>query len=149
MKPKTIQIIGGCICSAVRYEASAQPFRAGYCHCRHCQRALGNLFGPSVMFNHKDFRVTKGVLKWWKGPLANRGFCQECGSPIAFQYRGAEHITIWVGSLDSPQDFQPEAHWGIESRLPWVNIHPELPEYRTEEYTDFLEAKSKSTRFGV
>jgi hypothetical protein len=101
------------------------------------------------MFNHKDFWVTKGVLKWWEGPLANRGFCQECGSPVAFQYREAEHITIWVGSLDRPQDFQPEAHWGIESRLPWVNIHPELPDYRTEEYTEFLEAKSKSTRFGV
>ncbi len=135
---------GGCLCGAVRYEAASAPFRAGYCHCRHCQRALGNLFGPSVSFKHEDFQFTKGALKWWKGPLADRGFCQECGSPIAFQYRGAGHITIWVGSLDHPEDFEPEAHWGIESRLSWVDIHADLPGYRTEEYSSFVEAKSRS-----
>jgi len=135
---------GGCLCGMVRYEATEPPFRAGYCHCRHCQQALGNLFGPSVMFQNEAFSLIKGKLKWWEGPLANRGFCGECGSPIAFQYRGANHITIWVGSLDHTEKFIPEAHWGTESRLPWVNIHPELPDYQTEEYGDFVTAKSRS-----
>ena len=144
MSEKIIPITGGCLCGAVRYKATRAPFRAGYCHCRQCQQALGNLFGPSVMFGHEDFCFTTGDLKWWKGPLANRGFCDQCGSPIAFQYRGAGHITIWVGSLDSPEDFQPEAHWGIESRYSWVDIHPDLPGYRTEEYSSYLEAKSRS-----
>jgi len=68
MGEPTSPINGGCLCGAVRYEALRMPFRAGYCHCRHCQRALGNIFGPSVMFGHEDFRFTKGALKWWKGP---------------------------------------------------------------------------------
>jgi len=144
MAEKTMLITGGCLCGAVRYEAVGAPFRAGYCHCRRCQRALGNLFGPSVMFKHEKFRLAKGEPKWWEGRLANRGFCQECGGPIAFQYRGAGHITIWVGSLDRPEDFRPEAHWGIESRHSWVDIHPHLPGYRTEEYSSYLEAKSLS-----
>lgn len=134
-------ITGGCLCGAVRYEADKPPFRAGYCHCRQCQRALGNLFGPSVMFKHVDFRFTKGALKWWEGPCANRGFCEDCGTPIAFQYQGTKHITIWVGSLDYPDSFEPEAHWGIESRYSWVDIHPKLPGYSTEEYLSYLEEK--------
>jgi adenylate cyclase len=136
-----LPITGGCLCGTVRYASSQHPFRAGYCHCRHCQRALGNLFGPSVMFYHDHFQFTNGEPNWWEGPLANRGFCLSCGSPIAFQYRGTKHITIWVGSLDRPEDFRPEAHWGIESRLPWVDIHADLPGYQTEDYLAQVEAE--------
>ncbi len=143
MSETTLPLKGGCLCGAIRYESTAGPFRAGYCHCRQCQQALGNLFGPAVMFKHESFRFTKGQLKWWLGPLADRGFCEDCGSPVAFQYRGAAHITIWVGTLDRPQDFQPEAHWGIESRLPWVNIHPDLPGNQTQEYSSFQDAANK------
>ena len=145
MSEKTMPITGGCLCGAVRYEAIRAPFRAGYCHCRQCQRSLGNLFGPGVMFRHEDFQFVKGKLKWWQGSLANRGFCRDCGSPIAFQYRGAGHVTIWVGSLDEPEKFEPEAHWGIESRLSWVDMHVDVPGYRTEEYSSFVEAKSRSS----
>jgi len=143
---REVTITGGCLCGKVRYEAMKPPFRAGYCHCRDCQRALGNLFGPSVMFKQSDFHFTQGALKWWEGPLANRGFCGECGSPIAFQYRGADHITIWVGSLDHPENFEPEAHWGTESRLPWVSIHTGLPDFRTEEYQDYSAARTRSQK---
>jgi adenylate cyclase len=136
-------IAGGCLCGAIRYEAIRSPFRAGYCHCRQCQRALGNLFGPSIMFRLEDIHFLKGNLKWWHGRLADRGFCGDCGAPIAFQYRGAGHITIWVGSLDEPEAFRPEAHWGVESRLPWVDIHKDLPSYRTDEYLGFQEANAR------
>jgi len=143
MSDTTKTITGGCLCGEIRYESQEPPFRGGYCHCRHCQQALGNLFGPSVMFRHEAFSFTKGNIKWWKGPLANRGFCNECGSPIAFQYRGSGHITIWVGTLDHPEDFKPEAHWGVESRLPWVNIDSHLPDVRTDDYGDYAAAKAR------
>lgn len=143
LKTGGMLIEGGCLCGAVRYRAAQPPFRAGYCHCRQCQQSLGNLFGPSVMFHHTDFIFTRGEPKWWEGELANRGFCRECGSPIAFQYKGASHITIWVGSLDDPESFRPEAHWGVESRLPWVQIHSELPDVVTKEYPSYTEAKDR------
>jgi len=93
------------------------------------------------MFKHEDFRFVKGEPKWYQGSLANRGFCNECGSPVAFQYRDARHITIWAGSLDRIGDFKPQAHWGVESKIPWVDIHPDLPSYKTEDYTSYQDAK--------
>ena len=143
IKTNNGSIEGGCLCGAIRYASVQPPFRAGYCHCRQCQRSLGNLFGASVMFRHKDFNFTQGTLKWWEGELANRGFCKDCGSPIAFQYKGAGHITIWVGSLDHPEDFEPEVHWGVESKLPWVDIHSELTGFTTDKYSSYLEAKAR------
>jgi hypothetical protein len=140
------KITGGCLCGAIRWEADQAPFRAGICHCRECQRSLGNLFGPSLMFKHDAFQFVKGEPKWYQGSLANRGFCSDCGSPIAFQYRGAKHITIWVGSLDRTDDFQPQAHWGVESKVPWVDILPDLPAYITEEYSSYLDALSSTEK---
>ena len=137
-------IVGGCLCGSIRYESTAKPFRSGYCHCRQCQKALGNLVGPSVMFKHQTFKFVNGDPKWWRGSLADRGFCPNCGTPIAFQYRGASHITIWVGTLDHPELFEPEAHWGVESRHVCMNMNSDLPDYTTDEYSSYAEAKARS-----
>ncbi len=38
MSDKTMPITGGCMCGAVRYEATEPPQEVGYCHCRMCQK---------------------------------------------------------------------------------------------------------------
>ncbi len=50
MSDKTTPITGGCMCGAVRYEATEPPQKVGYCHCRMCQKWTGNLFFPYAMF---------------------------------------------------------------------------------------------------
>lgn len=32
---------GGCLCGAVRYEASAEPVFSGHCYCVDCQKETG------------------------------------------------------------------------------------------------------------
>lgn len=44
----TTKHTGGCQCGAVRYEISGGLGRASICHCRMCQKALGNAFAPLV-----------------------------------------------------------------------------------------------------
>ena len=39
----TETLSGGCQCGRVRYEASVDSFDAYWCHCRMCQRAVGNV----------------------------------------------------------------------------------------------------------
>jgi len=137
MDPGSVKIAGGCLCSAIRYESDKPPFRTGYCHCRMCQKGLGNIFGTTAFFRHEDFRFVSQEPHWYKSSEAvKRGFCTNCGSPIAYQHRDVEHIAIWVGTLDEPERFEPEVHWYSNSKIPWVRIHPEL-EDETESLASF------------
>ncbi len=60
MGDKTLPITGGCMCGAIRYEATEPPQEVGYCHCRMCQKATGNLFYPYATFRSDAFRFTQG-----------------------------------------------------------------------------------------
>ena len=52
-------ITGGCLCGALRYEASAPPDFAGYCCCADCRRASGSGFIPFMGFPAEALRVTR------------------------------------------------------------------------------------------
>ena len=125
---------GGCLCGAVRYEASVAPAASHYCHCRMCQRAMGNIFGMFVMFPMDKFRFTRTAPKRHQSSaFAERGFCAECGTPILFQYvNHRDRIGITLGSLDHPEDAPPERHIGMESHLPWLKIDDGLPRGETK-----------------
>ena len=121
------RVTGGCLCGAIRYESDNPPFRTGYCHCRMCQKGVGNIFGTSAFFRHEGFRFVSQPPQWYESSAkVRRGFCSTCGSPIAYQHHDTKHIAIWVGTLDEPGRFEPQVHWFSEARIPWVDIHPEL-----------------------
>jgi hypothetical protein len=143
MNEKAEKVTGGCLCGAVRYESSEPPYNVGYCHCRMCQKALGNLFCAYAFFLTDKIRFTTGQPKFYQSSdIAERGFCPNCGTPLMFRYFGSDHYTIHVGSLDHPEEVRPNEHSGIESQVPWLTIHDDLPRMRTEDLPSYIEAKS-------
>ncbi len=66
-------------------------------------------------------------------PIAVRGFCPDCGTPLFLKYDDDHRIRLTVGSLDDPGRAEPTSHYGIESRLGWVRSKPGLPEEETQE----------------
>ncbi len=69
-------LTGGCQCGAVRYAFYAEPRSADICHCRMCQRAVGNLFMAVTSVEQADFAWTKGAPKLYRSSsIAERGFC--------------------------------------------------------------------------
>ena len=144
MTEKTMPITGGCLCGAVRYEASEEPTWIAHCHCRMCQRAYGHTSGIFVGFvgvQKRALRFTKGEPKYYKSSAwAERAFCSNCGSPLGMRDR--EGHGVMVGTLDHPEEWPPkEAHSGIESQIPWNTIHDDLPRWRTEDDPDYIAAK--------
>jgi len=128
---------GGCLCGRVRFACSAWPLLVSYCHCRMCQKATGAPF--SVMANFaRDCVTWSGEPRWRRSsPLAQRGFCGDCGTPLAFSYDDSEHVSLAVGAFDDPRTLRPTQHGGIESRLPWVRIDPALPAEQCADDADY------------
>jgi hypothetical protein len=122
----TDKITGGCLCGEIRYESDMPPYLAGYCHCKMCQKGVGNLFASAAFFKHAHFRYVKGTPTWFTLRGAKRGFCSHCGSPLAFQRLAADYCAIWLGTLDRPDAFKPTAQWHTESKISWVDMGAEL-----------------------
>src|SRR6266536_3267667 len=92
-------LTGGCQCGAVRYALYTPPDRAGICHCRMCQKAVG---GPPATFRSSS--------------AAERGFCARCGTPLYFAYvKRPGSISMTIGSLDTPGAVEPRQVDGVES----------------------------------
>ena len=125
---------GGCQCRRIRYEALVADDDAYLCHCRMCQRATG---GVSIAFkNIKTVDVTWTTQqpdRFASSPIAQRGFCSACGTPLTFEFPDSENMDLTIGSFDDPSRFVPRHHFGVESWHPaWLDTR-DLPQYRADE----------------
>jgi adenylate cyclase len=147
MTELTTPITGGCLCSAVRYEASEPPKSSGYCHCTMCQRWSGAPAWAAVTFPLAAVRITRGAPKVHQSsPKVERGFCSDCGSSLFVRYPDIDEFCVSIGSLDVAANARPQRHVGIESQLPWFVLADDLPRNRSDEEpgTPAYEAAVKS-----
>jgi hypothetical protein len=118
----TSTLAGGCQCGAIRYALAAMPEGAHICHCRMCQKAVGGPFAALAPVGIADFAWTRGTpAKFLSSSLAYRHYCEACGTPLTFGYKGRERIAVTMGSLDTPERVPPLRQYGIESRLSWFD----------------------------
>jgi hypothetical protein len=133
----TAPMTGGCLCGAIRYEASGEPVFSLLCHCRDCQRANGGAYTAAVRVAAACFRVTKGEPKLYvktadSGNRVTRAFCPGCGSPLFLQVSTRPDLVgIRVGTFDDPSWFRPEANIFVKSAQPWDYMDPKIPQYGT------------------
>lgn len=125
---------GGCQCGRVRYRVLIHDDAAYLCHCRMCQRATG---GVSIAFKG----VKQAELEWLgakpdeyvSSPIARRGFCAGCGTPLTFRYADSDGMDLTVGSFDAPARFRPTQHFGAESwHEAWLDTRA-LPSQRVDQ----------------
>ena len=135
MTADALIIRGGCQCGSVRYVARAEGDDAYYCHCRMCQRALGNLFGVFVAVGRDSLTWEMGEPAYFhSSQIARRGFCRECGTPLTFEYPDdGRKVDVTVGSLDEPGLVRPAGHFGSESIVGPFFTDDGLPRGRTED----------------
>ncbi|MDX8451215.1 GFA family protein [Mesorhizobium sp. VK9D] len=120
---------GGCLCGKVRYRVTRDQ-RASYCRCDTCRRSAGGAFAVLVW--------TTGVNLSWSteepafrrsSPIAPRGFCPACASPLAL----ARHELAHVGTFDNPAELELRYNYGPLQRPGWVCCGIDLPNRNAEE----------------
>ena len=123
-----MELVGGCLCGAVRYRSTGEPYRRFVCHCRDCQRAGGSAFHAGVAVPRSGFTITSGKLQAFEsnadsGRRIARSFCPVCGSGIINEPSiWPDHVVIRVGTLDDAAAFAPALELYARSRLPWLTI---------------------------
>lgn len=143
-EPEAPRITGGCLCGAIRYEIGEEPLGSMLCHCRICQRFSGApiLAGTTVLADTVTF--TKGAPTYYRSSsIAERGFCNACGTSMI--YKGTvgqwtKWLMIFTATLDEPEKYPPTYHLGIESKLPWMHVHDDLPRTRCTDSPSLIEA---------
>lgn len=125
---------GGCQCGRVRYSVEVESADAYLCHCRMCQRATGGVFAALTQVPRAAVTWTAAEPERYRSsPIAVRGFCGACGTPLTYEGDGSEHMYLTVGSFDEPGRFKPFGHFGVESRHEaWADTS-DLPDKRTDE----------------
>ena len=123
------KLTGGCQCGAVRYAASAVHDNAHLCHCRMCQKAVGNLFAALVAVPRRALVWTRGEpARFRSSEHVDRGFCAACGTPLCYDELSGARIHLTIGSLDDPAAFKPLGQVGTEARMAWFGDLGEVPD---------------------
>ena len=135
-------ITGGCLCGAVRYSIAAGPdsgidpslLAATYCHCSMCRKATGGTHAALLAIpRHLVAWTAERPSTFRSSPIASRAFCYRCGSPLYYDGDHEATLAITVGSLDDPSVVRPHHHYGVESKLHWVDVGRSLPGRHTRE----------------
>lgn len=100
-----------------------------------CRRVTGSAFAVLAW-------VPSASLSWLiaepsirrSSPIASRGFCKDCGSPLTLRYDAAQNeVAPHVGTFDEPAELEPQYNYGSSQRLGWVCSGVDLPDHDTEE----------------
>lgn len=118
---------GGCQCGAVRFRV-AKLGRPSICHCRMCQKAFGGFFAALV--TAEEYQWSRGEPSWFKSSnLVERGFCDKCGTPLAYRHAGG--LELAIGAFDQPELIPPVLQIHMRQRIEYVDNIAELPAFDT------------------
>src|SRR5215471_16963233 len=102
---------GGCLCGQVRFQARGRPTNVRICHCRLCQTVMG-----------KTARHPSSPELW-------RVFCPTCGTRLFAERPSASRVGIALAAFDDPNALPPECHFFVSSKIGWVRLNDDLPQY--------------------
>ena len=145
---KKVPVTGGCLCGEVRYEITKPVIENNFCHCRMCQKFSGAPVVAMSTYPEDAIRFTKGEPKYYRSsPFVERGFCATCGSSLTYKPltphvapQWAGWIVVYTASLDNPEPNAPRWHLGMESQMPWVDIHHAPTRVRCKDAPDIVAA---------
>jgi len=130
-------ISGRCECAAVRYDVAGPVRKVVYCHCEQCRRTSGHYVAATACATGDLRLIADDGLRWYESSaIAERGFCGNCGASLTYQLMKPEEsdfLVFCTASLDTPEEFAPTWHAGVESQMPWLDLHDDLPRTRCDD----------------
>ena len=126
---------GGCLCGAVKFEFDKPNLiSAHHCHCIDCQKSTGSGKATVLVLPSNAIKM-EGELKFHttttaSGRSMNRGFCDECGSPVlSFIEEMPGMKFVRAGSLDDSSWLMIDSNFFSSSAHAWSPIDEDIPSF--------------------
>jgi hypothetical protein len=127
------KMTGGCMCGAVRYETTGDPFGVGHCHCHSCRRHNGAAVVTLAGFKVGQVKFTGDERKVYNSsPGVARAFCGKCGTPLTWEADGGDLgpiIELHISTFDDPDTLVPTSHAFYPERIRWLEVLDNLPRF--------------------
>ena len=132
----SLPLAGGCLCGRVRFEVTAPPVSAGYCHCTRCQRRTGTAASVSATIEPGSLRLLSGeeLLRAYEPEDGSaKIYCSACGSALWSQHPGDPDMKgVRLGAFDADPGIRPSYRQYVAYAAAWEPIpddglprHPE------------------------
>lgn len=137
-----LELNGGCLCGAIRFECRSKIYHAYKCHCRDCQRSSGGGFMGLIWVRERAFRFASGAPGFFasspgEGREVHRGFCPACGSNLVVRNTSAKGILFVVATaLDDLSLFAPRMEIWTGRAQRWDAVDPALPAFTGQPSVD-------------
>lgn len=120
-------LTGGCLCEAIRFELSALPYTAGYCHCTRCQRRTGTAASPQARVDGNALHLLQGgdFLRAWRHPDGGfeKQFCTRCGAHLlSSNPSDRSQVSVRMGAFDDDPGIQLTWRAFVSYAAPWEPI---------------------------
>lgn len=120
-------VSGGCLCGAIRFEASAEPALQILCHCTDCQTVSGAAAYAAYVVPLDTLRVTQGEPAHYEvtadsGRTNARHFCPACGTRVWAVLAELGMASVNGLALDDRSHFQPTANHRPDSAPNWCAL---------------------------
>jgi hypothetical protein len=118
-----LPLTGHCLCGGVRFEITAPPRGASYCHCTRCQRRTGTAASANLHVAPGSFRITSGeelVKVYAPADGWEKAFCSACGSALfSRDPADPEHVGVRLGALDADPGVRPSYRQFVAYAAAW------------------------------
>jgi len=119
---------GGCFCGRIRF-AVGEVFDCVYCHCSECRRTHGAALPLFVVVEADKFTLSGDPPAAFRRAHGHHCFCPTCGTNLSYRGDGSAYVSISHGAFDRAEDIRPLAHQFWPLRLPWLDLHDDLPKF--------------------
>ena len=123
---------GSCLCGNIQYNFhQSKALSAHHCHCKDCQKCTGSGKATIIIIPEEELSIT-GNLKFYsvtgsQGSHINRGFCENCGSPvISFMEEDPGIKFIKAGTLDDASWLTIASNFWSSSANTWSPINDKV-----------------------
>jgi len=122
-----LPLTGGCLCGGVRFELSAAPERAAYCHCTRCQGRTGTAASAQAYVDGSALRFVQGeeLVQGWRHPDGGmeKCFCRVCGAHLGSRDPDTKRYgAVRMSAFDSDPGVRPTLRQFVADAASWEPI---------------------------